>query len=401
MISHSVPFSPMHGLASLGAGGLSVSFFIWLMFLTPHPGIPVPTYESLALASAASTHGNWILVAQCAIAIFAIIHLALLVWWLRKPSTLPQDQRLSLYAGEAHVNRMIIPLILAMSVNVLFIVGLVFVPGLWSAREMLFPFALLALVVLLVVALHRWVSQVKLVKSGNLSYANKGLIELLATFAFAMIAVGFSASAAMSQTPWVHTTGFVLSVITAGLAIIAGVLVMIGRVANLRQGKIAATATGSLLMAVPIATVLGIAAYRLMMANNHYFAGSIDSNAVMLVLGGFFGFQLIVFMLGIPVILRTGGWKELVHDKPQAASFSLICPGVGIFVMGMFFVSHGLVANQVISGAGATLAYSLLGLVQLLTVVLFAYLLLTGLPRDEAVKLTGSQSGAASVVSQR
>ena len=380
MSQRMVPFSPMHGLASLGAGGLSVSFFIWLMFLTPHPGSPVPTFESLSLARMVPGQSAWIIAVQLAIAALTITHLVLLAWWLRKPGTLTSEQRTSLYAGEAHVTRMIMPLVLAMSVNVLFIVSLVFVPGLWLARESLFPFALLSFVALLIMALQRWVSQVQQVKEQNLVYENKGLIELLAMFAFSMITVGFSASAAMSQTPWIHTAAFVLSIITAGLAVIAGGKVIIDRMTRLKTSNIAPTATGSLLMVVPIATVLGIAAYRLMMTGNHHFAAGIESYTVMLVLGAFFVFQLVVFALGLPVILQTGGWKELVRNNPQAASFSLVCPGVGLFVMGMFFVSNGLLANQMIGSAGAIVAYGLLATIQLLTLGLFVYLLATGLP---------------------
>ncbi len=380
MKQRNVAFSPMHGLASLGAGGLSVSFFVWLMFLTPHPGTPVPTFESLALARTVPGQSLWILALQAAIAIFVLLHLALLVWWLRKPSTLPSTERAALHAGESHITRLITPLVMAMSVNVLFIVGLVFVPGLWSARESLFPMALLAFAVLLLMALQRWVAQVQLARAQAYHYENKGLIELLAMFAFSMIAVGFSASAAMSLTPWIHTTAFALSVVTALLAIVAGVKVWIDRIAHLKATTMAPAATGSLLMAVPIATVLGIAAYRLMMAGNHHFAADIQPGTVMLVLGAFFAFQLLVFVFGLPLVLSTGGWKELVRNNPQASSFSLVCPGVGLFVMGMFFVSHGLVAQQVISPMQAIVAYILLGLVQLATTGIFVYLLARGLP---------------------
>ena len=41
------PWHPSYWLASLGAGGLSVSFFMYLMWLVPHPGFPVPTWQHL------------------------------------------------------------------------------------------------------------------------------------------------------------------------------------------------------------------------------------------------------------------------------------------------------------------------------------------------------------------
>jgi hypothetical protein len=36
-------YSPLYFLAALGAGGLSVTFFMWLMHWLPHPGRSVPT----------------------------------------------------------------------------------------------------------------------------------------------------------------------------------------------------------------------------------------------------------------------------------------------------------------------------------------------------------------------
>jgi hypothetical protein len=39
-------YSPLYFLASLGAGGLAVTFFMWLMFWVPHPEQPVPIFEN-------------------------------------------------------------------------------------------------------------------------------------------------------------------------------------------------------------------------------------------------------------------------------------------------------------------------------------------------------------------
>lgn len=38
-------YSPMYFLSALGAGGLSVSFFMYLMFLVPHKGVPMTTFD--------------------------------------------------------------------------------------------------------------------------------------------------------------------------------------------------------------------------------------------------------------------------------------------------------------------------------------------------------------------
>ncbi|MEZ5716799.1 MAG: hypothetical protein R3D85_17605 [Paracoccaceae bacterium] len=43
-------YSPLYFLASLGAGGLAVTFFMFLFFWVPHPGRPVPIFEDVLSA---------------------------------------------------------------------------------------------------------------------------------------------------------------------------------------------------------------------------------------------------------------------------------------------------------------------------------------------------------------
>lgn len=375
-----IEFSPLHGLASLGAGGLSVSFFVWLMFLTPHPDSPVPTYETLALAKVVSSNTGWITFVTTMVAIMAVAHYSLLAWWLLKGRKLDTKAHAAMFAGEAHIFKMVAPLVLAMSVNAGFVVGLVFVPGLWSVKEYLFPFALLAFLILFVVASKRWSDQQALLRSQRLTYEGKGLIELLATFAFAMITVGFSASAAMSTTAWIHTTGIALSLAGAAMTILAATRVLRDRLPGLRQNPVAAAATGSLLMGVPILTVLGIAVYRIMMAGKHHFDLPVGISLITATLAAIFLSQILIFLVATPTLLRRGGWRTLIAEQPQAASFSLICPGVGLFVLGMFLVSNGLIPSGLLSPSSATAAYTALGVLQAATVALFAYLLVKAMP---------------------
>ena len=379
----SVEFSPMHGLAALGAGGLCVSFFVWLMFLTPHPGAPVPTYESLAIAREASASAGWISLVTAMVAVMVLTHFGLLLWWLRSGARLTAQAQQSQFAAESHIFKMITPLVLAMSVNAGFVAGLVFVPGLWEIKEYLFPFALVALFALWLMASRRWLRQIQAVKREGLSYQGKGLIELLATFAFAMISVGFSASAAMSSTIWVHTTGTVLAVAAGAMAIWAALMVLRLRATMLRSQPVAATATGSLLMGVPILTILGIAAYRLMKAGQHHFHVPVTETAITWMLGLALLGQVLIFAFAMPAISRHGGWRTLIQEQPQAASFSLICPGVGLFVLGMFFVSNGLIPMGWLTNSLAiTATYGALGIIQLATLGLFVYLLLNATPAN-------------------
>ena len=43
-------YGPLYFLAALGAGGLTVTFFLYLMFWVPHVGRPVPIFEDIMAA---------------------------------------------------------------------------------------------------------------------------------------------------------------------------------------------------------------------------------------------------------------------------------------------------------------------------------------------------------------
>jgi hypothetical protein len=43
-------YSPLYFLASLGSGGLAVTFFMFLVFMVPHEGRPIPVFEDILAA---------------------------------------------------------------------------------------------------------------------------------------------------------------------------------------------------------------------------------------------------------------------------------------------------------------------------------------------------------------
>lgn len=159
--SHQRPadtWSPLYFLASLGAGGLAVTFFMFLMFWVPHPGQPVPIFEDIL---SAFTQGAWPLKMAIAAAVtgisgFAVLNIKLLVWNLARLSDFQKTDAYSdLLQSNGETQLLAMPLALAMSVNVGFILGLVFVPGLWSVIEYLFPLALIAFALIGYLAFRR------------------------------------------------------------------------------------------------------------------------------------------------------------------------------------------------------------------------------------------------------
>jgi len=79
-------YSPLYFLASLGAGGLTVTFFMWLMFWVPHPGRPVPIFsDSWAMLTGGTLLQQAMIVgAWAGIVVFGFLNLKLLVFNLRR-----------------------------------------------------------------------------------------------------------------------------------------------------------------------------------------------------------------------------------------------------------------------------------------------------------------------------
>jgi hypothetical protein len=83
------PWHPSYWLASLGAGGLSVSFFMYLMWLVPHPGFPMPTWQHLETvlngqASFSTGVRAIALLATLLMLLLAALHFVLLIWNFRE-----------------------------------------------------------------------------------------------------------------------------------------------------------------------------------------------------------------------------------------------------------------------------------------------------------------------------
>src|SRR5690606_8406404 len=123
---------------------------------------------------------------------------------------------------------MALPLTLAMTVNVCFALGAVFVPGLWLMVEYLFPLALAAFALIGWAALRlfgRYFARM-LVDGGYRSEEHNHLSALISVFAFSMLSVGFAAPAAMSHIKLTAAVAATLSILFFVLADVVGVIVL-------------------------------------------------------------------------------------------------------------------------------------------------------------------------------
>ena len=354
-------WSPLYFLASVGAGGLAVTFFMYLLFWVPHPNATVPVFEDIV---AAWGKGNpWqqfgILAAMLGIAFFAFQNIRYLIWNFTKFAEFKKTesyQKLRHSNGETQLLAM--PLAVAMSINGLFIVGLVFVPNLWSVVEFLFPAAMVAFVLTGLLAL-RMIGHFlgRVLSEGGLFdvTAHNSFAQLLPAFALAMVAVGLSAPAAMSTSTTVVGASLILSTFFGLIALIYVAVAAVTAFNSMLHYGTAKEAAPTLMIVIPLMTVLGIMTLR----QNHGLHAAFEAHSsnidTLMTLTQFLTVQILFLLLGLTVLRRQAyAATFLTGDKNSAGSYALVCPGVALSVMTQFWLHKGLVAVGLVAKFSVT-----------------------------------------------
>ncbi|WP_284140230.1 MULTISPECIES: hypothetical protein [unclassified Virgibacillus] len=350
-------YNPLYFLASLGSGGLAVSFYMYFMFMVQHPGRPMANFEHVfpLIGKENMAVSLLIVIAIMAIIFMGYKHVQLLLWNIKEYRAFKQTEAFEkLKNSNAAVSLMAIPLTLAMTINVLLIFAGLFIPNLWNVVEYMFPFALLGFSAVGIYALIIFKGYMTrfLMKEGFDPVKNNSLSQLLAVFAFVMIAVGFAAPGAMSSTLWVSTIGIVFSIFFATLAIVLFVAHLILGTAAMFEHGIDKIGSPSIWMAIPIMTILGITFVRLFMGVNHNLLQEANPSPLPLfiVLAVFVSIQLVFGIIGYAVLKKIGYFEDMIHGEGKnAGTYGLICPGVAFMVLGMFFIHWGFVQNGIVT----------------------------------------------------
>jgi hypothetical protein len=361
-------YSPLYFLAALGNGGIAVAFFMMLFFWVPHPGQPVPIHEDIraAFATGGLPMQAMIATALAGIAFFAFQHVRYLVWNLRSYAAWKGTAACRrLCASNAETQKTALPLTLAMAINVGFVLGLVLVPRLWTVVEYLFPAAIVAFLLVGILAFRQiggFLGRV-LVSGGGFSHsANNSYAQLLPAFALAMVGVGLAAPAAMSATPAIAGVAIVLSTFFMMAAALYGLVALVLGVHAMMEHGAAEEAAPTLMIVIPILTVLGILMLRQQHGLHVHFGVHQEPGQTLAFLGMLLSVQILFGLLGLTVLRRQHYHRKyLSHGHKSPGSYALICPGVALSVMLHFFTNQGLVAAGVIDLFGT--AYWVLSMV--------------------------------------
>ena len=349
-------YNPLYFLAALGNGGMAVSFFMYFMFMVPHPDTPMPTVHDIIPYLFGESLGVSFLVGLAYIGViyFGFRHFYMLIWNIREFNLFKGSNTYTeLKASNNASAFMAIPLTFGVTINVLFVSGAIFVPNLWSVIEILLPFAIIAFLIVGFFAIKIYLTYFTKFLQGKFEIEqNNHLGQMLAVFAFGMIAVGLAAPAAMSHNLTTSAIATFLSLFFATIAISLGLMIVVLGVRGMLENGVAIEAAPSLWLSVPITTLLGITFVRLYTGVSHNLFDTTPSPGVMfIVLSILVSLQIAFLSIGYFVLKEIGYFKNYTHisgPKKSAGSFTLICPGVAFFVLGMFFVGDGLIKTGIV-----------------------------------------------------
>ncbi|MET0028372.1 MAG: hypothetical protein ABW101_12110 [Candidatus Thiodiazotropha sp.] len=353
--SKEASFNPQVFLAALGAGGLAISFFLYPQFMIPHPTSPMVTFEVLQSVLLGENPWTSALLAVDLILIlgFAFIHFHLLAKSLRAYRRFRKtDAFTALRMGNEEVSLMAIPLTLSMSVNVLLVVGALYVPGLWHVVEWLFPLALLVYVSVGIYALRIYGNYLtRLLTRGDFNFeGNNDLSQLMAIFAFAMVATGMAGPGAMSHNLTINAMGIFGSLFFLSLAMLLTMVKLVLAVKSIFRHGISQKSSYTLWILIPILTLFGISSIRIIMGLHHGFEQPLSKPGLFVFTSVILSLEILAGLLGYQVMKRLGYFDDYLRGpKRDVGSFALVCPGVAIFVFGFFFISFGLLKNKLVA----------------------------------------------------
>jgi len=348
-IKHS--FENLHFLHALGAGGIAISFFMYLMFITKHPETPVPTFESIStsFANGSLFLQGIILIALSGLIIFGIIHFISLIHNISRFLVYKKSDE---YRNDHGSQRMAIPLTLGMSMNVIFSLAIVFVPNLWTYIEYLFPVSIFGFLLIGFFAFKMLIENYSQVfsKQGFENDDHNHLSHALPIFALAMIGVGLSGPAAMTHVHETAALALIASLAINSIAILLFSAQFVIGIHNVFKKGWSFEHSPSVWIILPFLTLIGISFIRYEHALHTVIGSPINPGDYFLITTVFISIQIFFGILGYYIMKHNGYFsKYLNEDEVSSSNLSLICPGVAFVVFGFFFIHKGLIQNNIIT----------------------------------------------------
>jgi len=399
-------FEILHILAALGAAGMTASFFFAVNFMTEHPGNVFIDFDTLMAnyIGKTDTLSLFIQLYIGAAIASAGLHFVLLKRWFTGYNAFKKtDAYQKLVNSNREVQLMAIPLTLTMTMNVFFILGALFIPGLFDTISVmginmqlidpLYVISGLYFSAIFIMALKIFSRYFLRLIDGELDFIqNANLSQLLAIFSFGMIGVGFGAMG-FSHIPEIAFIGTSLSYTVLGLTVMLAILKFILGFKSMFEHGIQANATVTLLIPVTVIAMLIVGAFRADIGTMH--ALGLDRNTtyhlILFTIG--VGVSLLVGAFGLAAMRKKGFFKELNANRTDAGALSLVCPGFALEVQLVLWLSAGLVHSGIVTH-GSTMYFALwVPMLALQWLTIYFYFKL--LKQNQYLKFDSMKAGSA------
>lgn len=376
-MKNQLPYWPKYFLSALGAGWLAVTFFMYLQFLTVH-STPMATFDTLMVyfESGNILQSVSILAIMAAILYFGYLHVRYIIWNIIQYK---KYQKTNAYKeikeSNDEVDLLGFPLVIAMGINVGFILWGVFIPWLWNVIEYLFPVAILWFLAAWIFAFQVYLPFIARSFTGGFDEEkNNKLWQLKASLTFLMVAVWLAAPVTMSTNITTAWVALVLSLFFLVVWIFFGLVHLSLWLQMIFKKWLAIDASPSLWVPIPIFTLIGVTIIRYLLWVTRVFEGEIWWLTFLTVITIFITLQIIFALIGFVVMKKNGFFQNYLHGKEKTLNlFALICPWVAWVVLGFFFVHQWLIKAEIIEKFGVIhiILIAILALLQIKTIQVF------------------------------
>jgi len=354
-------FEILHILAALGAAGMTASFFFAVNYMTVHPGQAFIDFNTLMRDHIGQTDMLSLFIQLYILGAVgaATLHFSLLAKWFKGFRIYRQTKEFDeLVNSNKEVQLMAVPLTLTMTMNVFFILGALFIPGLFDyitlfgmEMQIIDPMFMVAGIYFLWVftlALKIFSIYFLRLVDGKLDFiANANLSQMLAIFAFGMIAVGFGALS-ISKIPAIALIGTSMAYIVLALTIVLAMLKFTLGMKSIFMHGVGTGASVTLLIPITVFAMIVVGLYRADIGIHHAFATDKDTvyHLMLFTIGG--GLSILIGIFGIMAMKKKNFFSEMETNKTDASALALICPGFALEVQLVLWLSIGLVFNGVV-----------------------------------------------------
>ena len=332
-------FNPLLFLASLGAGGIAVSAFIFIQYGGIFSGEGLATLSQVPQTPI-------VLFLEAIMIVFTIIHIALstkffthyFIW--KKTHAYTETKQNPLM----HSSLMAPIVSLAMSFNIIIAVLRYFIDFLSGNFQVIMAPAFVAYALLWIWGMFTAISLLKIafIKTFDVDKIHFGW--LLQPFSLAMITVTGTGFAALAKNTATITYNTDIAATAAFLAVVSGSMavflfsmqmVTIFKRHLHRDSILENTFVPTYLIVVPIITLFGVSIFRLGHYVDHLYTAPLLFTTAKLILFALFAFQVWYFTFGLTLL--TDYWNTYLKNNHHVSQWGLICPFVGFVALGLFF----------------------------------------------------------------